>query len=173
VSFFDCVKCVGNLVQADIACEACASGADILLCPACIEKVIRAYRSCVQCAGVALERVLQSLGIGKRKMACTTTHTSKVQGAGLCCAAVTAGRLTPPPAGTTLPVYSKGQSASYCAAHPQDCATVSDSAGHCGTCMIVGSKSATHPGKPVLKFIHGGPSCPSSSTGCCALTPGA
>jgi hypothetical protein len=35
--------------------------------------------------------------------------------------------------------------------------------------MIVGSSSRSHPGKPVLKFIRGGPGCPTGGSGCCAM----
>ncbi len=99
-------------------------------------------------------------------MACVTTHSSKVQGAGLCCAAVQSGALTPPPPGTTLPVYTPGQAYTL---PPGRITTVTDSAGHCASCMIVGSSSRKHPGRPVLKFIRGGPSCPTAGTGCCAM----
>ena len=104
-------------------------------------------------------------------MACNTTHSQKVQGAGLCCQAVQSGALTPPPPGTTLPTYVTG---SHGAGIPAGrITTVTDSLGHCASCMIVGSKSPKHPGRPVLKYIRGGPACPSATTGCCALTPSA
>jgi hypothetical protein len=168
MSLLDCVRCVGNLISGNIACEACASGADILLCPTCIKKAIDSYRSCVQCAGVSLERLLQSLGIGRKNVACKQSASQKVQGAvGLCCSAVQQGALIPPAAGTTLPVYVAGSLASYCASHPGDCAQVTSASGKCGTCAIVGSKSSKHPGKPVLRYIPGGPGCPSSQFSCC------
>ena len=100
-------------------------------------------------------------------MACTTTHSGKLQGAGLCCAAVASGALTPPPAGQTLPVYTPGSAGTIPITRRTEVTTAN---GHCGTCMIVGSKSPKHPGKPVLKFINGGPGCPTSGTGCCALS---
>ena len=167
MSLFDCVKCVGELVAADAACEACSTGA-VLSCPTCIASVIRAYRSCSSCADQLLPAVINALGFGGSKLACTTTHSAKVQGAGLCCQFVgVAGGLTPPPAGTTLPQYTAGSAASVFAAGRG--VMVTDSQGHCGSCMVVGSKNKKHPGKPVLKFVRGGPSCPSSTTGCCAL----
>ena len=169
MSLFDCVKCVSNIIRLDAACEACSAG-DVLLCPTCVEQAIRAYRNCTSCADQLLANVLSALGLGG-KMACTTTHTSKVQGAGLCCQAVQSGQLVAPPPGTTLPVYAPHQAAAVFAAGRG--VMVTDAAGHCASCMIVGSRSAKHPGRPVLKFIRGGPSCPSSTTGCCALTPGA
>lgn len=105
---------------------------------------------------------------GGSNMACQTTHSGgRVQGAGLCCAAVQAGALTPPPAGTTLPIYVKGSKG---AGLPAGRVTqVTDSKGDCATCMIVGSKSPAHFGKPVLKFIRGGPGCPTGGSGCCAM----
>jgi hypothetical protein len=100
-------------------------------------------------------------------MACTTTHrvSNKVQGPGKCCAEVSAGRLVLPPGTTSLPVYNPGDDLRNIFPHSQ----VTDAAGHCATCLIVGSKSAKHPGRPVLKYVRGGPGCPTSS-GCCALT---
>jgi hypothetical protein len=111
---------------------------------------------------------ITSLGSGGTQMACQTTHSGgRVQGAGLCCAAVQAGALTPPPAGTTLPIYVKGSKG---AGLPAGRVTqVTDSKGDCATCMIVGSKSTAHFGKPVLKFIRGGPGCPTGGSGCCAM----
>ena len=98
-------------------------------------------------------------------MACVTTHrtSTKVQGAGLCCSAVANGSLVKPPGTTTLPQYTPGAALQFPHVLVQ---TVN---GHCGNCLIVGSKAKAHPGKPVLKFIPGGPGCPGGS-GCCALT---
>jgi hypothetical protein len=96
---------------------------------------------------------------------CVPKHSSTVQGAGLCCQQVGAG-LTVPPPGTVLPVYQKGQAA---ALPPGRIVQVTDSGGHCASCMVVGSTSPKHPGRPVLKFIRGGPSCPTSRSGCCSL----
>lgn len=104
-------------------------------------------------------------------MACTTTHSSKVQGAGLCCAALQQGKLIAPAPGTVLGPYVAGTAASYSIG--TNAAIVTTATNHCGTCLIVGSKNKKHPGRPVLKFINGGPGCPSSSTGCCALSPAA
>lgn len=106
------------------------------------------------------------IGTVNLPMACNTTHSSKVAGAGLCCNAVQQGLLTPPAPGTTLPVYTPGSSGTL---PPGRAVTVSDTAGHCGTCMIVGSSSRKHPGKPVLKYIRGGFGCPTAGTGCCAM----
>lgn len=105
---------------------------------------------------------------GGLPMPCVTTHSGgKVQGAGLCCSAVQAGLLTPPPPGTLLPQYVPGSSGTYGAGRITQ---VTDARGHCASCLIVGSKSRKHPGKPVLLFIEGGPGCPTSGTGCCAMT---
>jgi hypothetical protein len=100
-------------------------------------------------------------------MPCNTTHSGgRVQGAGKCCQLVQSGQLVPPPAGTTLPAYTPGSSGTLPANRR---AQTTDAAGHCATCMIVGSSSRKHPGKPVLRFIRGGPGCPTSGTGCCAM----
>jgi hypothetical protein len=99
-------------------------------------------------------------------VACVTTHSSKVQGAGLCCQAVQSGALIAPPAGTILPQYTPGSARNLPAGR---ITAVTDAQGHCGSCMIVGSSSKKHPGAPALKFIRGGPQCPSSTQGCCAL----
>jgi hypothetical protein len=106
---------------------------------------------------------------GGSPVACNNTHSSKVQGPGTCCLAVQSGALIPPAPGTTLPVYSPGQAYTL---PPGRIATVTDSAGHCASCMIVGSRSTKHPGRPVLKYIRGGPSCPTSGQGCCTLQGG-
>jgi len=100
-------------------------------------------------------------------MACTNTHQGgKVQGPGVCCQAVASGALTKPPTGTTLPPYFPGQWQSLPAGRITQVTTAS---GQCASCMIVGSTSKKHPGKPVLKFIHGGPGCPVAGSGCCAM----
>lgn len=118
----------------------------------------------------AILATAQATGLcsGGANVACTTTHrvSSNVQGAGLCCQAVQSGLLTPPPKGTTLPVYTPGSASTLPAGR---ITVVTDAAGHCASCMIVGSASKKHPGRPVLKFIRGGPSCPSATGGCCAL----
>lgn len=104
---------------------------------------------------------------GTKKMAvCSTWHSARTQGAGLCCSAVASGALTPPAPGTTLPPYAPGQAATLPAGRS---VMVTDSGGHCGTCMIVGSRSTKHPGKPVLRYVRGGPGCPTAGTGCCAM----
>jgi hypothetical protein len=97
---------------------------------------------------------------------CNPTHSSKVQGNGLCCAALAAGQLVKPAAGTTLPQYTAGSAATLPVGRITQ---VTDSGGHCASCMIVGSSSRKHPGKPVLKFIRGGPGCPVAGSGCCAM----
>jgi hypothetical protein len=99
--------------------------------------------------------------------ACANTHSSKVQGAGICCAQVGVG-LTAPPKGTTLPAYQPGQ-ANAGTIPAGRIVQVTDAGGHCASCMIVGSTSRKHPGKPVLKFVRGGPACPTAGTGCCSL----
>lgn len=122
-------------------------------------------------AGVSVELatglapILLGLG-GTTTMACSNTHGSRVQGPGLCCQAVASGALTKPAAGTTLPPYAPGQSLTLPAGR---ITMVTDSGGHCGQCMIVGSKSPKHPGKPVLKFVRGGPGCPAAGSGCCSM----
>lgn len=115
----------------------------------------------------AVANYIRSIGGGQ--VACNNTHSSKVQGPGTCCLAVQSGALIPPAPGTTLPVYTPGQAYTL---PPGRIATVTDSAGHCASCMIVGSKSTKHPGRPVLKYIRGGPSCPTSGQGCCTLQGG-
>lgn len=85
---------------------------------------------------------------------CTTTHSGPpVQGPGLCCAQVQSGALAP-----TI------------GSHVQ--VTVNTKAGpRCGTCRVVASTSRkpSHAGKPRLLFTFGGPGCPSTNRGCCAL----
>lgn len=97
---------------------------------------------------------------------CIPHHSGgRVPGAGLCCQQVGSG-LTAPAPGTILAPYVPGQAASLPVGR---IVQVTDAGGHCASCMIVGSASAKHRGKPVLKFIRGGPSCPTAGTGCCAL----
>jgi hypothetical protein len=85
-------------------------------------------------------------------MACVDRHSGTVQGPGLCCQQVASGAL-PRTIGAAV--------------------LVTDSGGHCGHCMVVGSKSKKHPGVPVLAYRRGNPlgttGCPISSRGCCAL----
>jgi hypothetical protein len=115
----------------------------------------------------ALNCIRSFFGGGGSTMACNTTHSGgRVQGAGKCCQLVQSGQLVPPPPGTTLPAYTPGSSGTLPANRR---AQTTDSSGHCSTCMIVGSSSRKHPGKPVLRFIRGGPGCPTSGTGCCAM----
>jgi hypothetical protein len=147
LSFTDCINC---LVPARSQFQSAAG-------------LLSFVNSCAACVGIPLSQIESYFGIGGSSVACTTTHSSKVQGAGLCCAAVSSGALSPPPPGTTLAPYTPGSAATF--SHT----VVTDSGGHCGTCMIVGSKSRKNPGKPVLRYIRGGPACPSSRTGCCAL----
>jgi hypothetical protein len=110
--------------------------------------------------------------LGGNAMACTTTHSGpRVQGAGTCCAAVQSGALTKPPAGTILPPYIAGSHGAGLPAGRITQVNIITAAGvsECGSCMIVGSKSTKNPGKPVLKFIRGGPGCPVGGSGCCAM----
>jgi hypothetical protein len=109
---------------------------------------------------------------GGSNMPCATTHSGpRVQGAGTCCAAVQSGALTPPPAGTILAPYVKGSHGAGLPAGRSTQVNIITASGNseCGTCMIVGSRSTSHPGKPVLKFIRGGPGCPTGGSGCCAM----
>lgn len=109
-------------------------------------------------------QIIQLIGGGSNMPACTTTHrtSTKVQGAGVCCALV-GTTLIPVPGQATYPVYSAATAPTL----PH--APAANSLGQCGTCYIAGSKSPKHPGKPILKFIRGGVSCPTTGTGCCSL----
>jgi len=151
------VLCVGTMAAAaeglatwELAIDCWSAFASLIL-----YEVVRAY--------------MQSF-IGGTNMACSPTHSTRTPGAGLCCTAVTQGLLHPPPPGTILPVpVGPGSLTAYCLANPAQCAVVTTAKGHCAHCMIVGSRSVAHPGKPVLKFMYGGPTCPSTVTGCCAM----
>jgi hypothetical protein len=105
---------------------------------------------------------------GGSTMPCANHHSGRVQGAGLCCAQVGTG-LTVPGPGTILPVYQPGQADAGQIPAGRIVQVLYGPAQKCGSCMIVGSTSRKHPGKPVLKFVPGGPSCPTAGTGCCAL----
>lgn len=108
--------------------------------------------------------LLQTL-LGGTSMACTPKHSAKVAGNGVCCAQVASGALAT--TALTLPQYNPGGlGTNPTLPHVQ----VTSTTGRCGTCWIAGSKSPKHPGKPVLKYTPGGPGCPTTSTGCCALT---
>jgi hypothetical protein len=89
-------------------------------------------------------------------------HSSRVAGPGLCCSKVGQPGFLAPPAGTVLTQFTPGSELNF--EHIQ----VTDAGGHCGTCLIVGSKSPKHPGRPVFKYVRGGPGCPTTSS-CCAL----
>src|SRR5229473_5117339 len=136
----------------------------------CLEKLVIEFHVCHdpitgEICTLIEALVARILGGSTVPTVCVPKHSSTVQGAGLCCQQVGAG-LTAPPPGTVLPVYQKGQAASL---PPGRIVGVTDSGGHCASCMIVGSTSPKHPGRPVLKFIRGGPSCPTSRSGCCSL----
>jgi hypothetical protein len=81
-------------------------------------------------------------------MACSNTHnaTTKVQGPGVCCAAL----------GTQTPVLGLRFGAT-------------DKNGHCFVCEIAASTSKKNPGH--LKFKRGKSAgiCPTSTGGCCSL----
>lgn len=85
-------------------------------------------------------------------MACVTTHnqTSKVQGPGVCCAAL----------GSQTPVIGLRFGAT-------------DKNGKCIVCEIKASTSKKNPGAKVFKkgksCANGTCICPSSSVGCCSL----
>lgn len=79
---------------------------------------------------------------------CTNMHSTQTQGPGLCCSQIASGALAP----------TIGASVQ-----------VTTATGKCGTCSVVPSRSKKHAGKPRLQFHFGGPLCPSTSRGCCAL----
>lgn len=112
-----------------------------------------------------IQEIINLLG-GSSSMACVPKHSTQVAGNGLCCAQVASGALRT--TATSLPPYIAGELATNPSLFPH--VTVTTSKGKCGNCLIVGSKSPKHPGKPVLKFVPGGPGCPVTGTGCCALT---
>jgi hypothetical protein len=147
VSLLDCVKCVQNVVAGDLACEACSTGA-VLSCPTCVYEVTRAYQNCTSCADQVIADVLAALGVPHPMATCADTHSSKVQGAGLCCAAVASGQLGKTIGSTTLVTTANGK---------------------CAHCNVVAGKGKRTFGKPVLQFRFGGPGCPTAGTGCCAL----
>jgi hypothetical protein len=179
MSILDCALCLWEGGKGLATCELCAAAegaVGIVSCLFCLWDLFDLQRSCSACADVTFPQFqlwltepsnqLQLVAAIGGNMPCSTTHSTKVQGAGLCCAAVASGALTPPPPGTILPAYTPGQASTL---PPGRITTVTDSGGHCASCMIVGSRSAKHPGRPVLKFIRGGPSCPTAGTGCCAM----
>lgn len=129
---------------------------------ACLEEVLSLY-PIESAARAIMVGILNA--IGGSTVACINKHTSKVPGAGLCCAQVNSGALRT--TATTLPPYAAGELATNPTLFPH--VMVTTASGKCGTCLIVGSKNAKHPGKPVLKFVPGGPGCPTTTTGCCAL----
>lgn len=93
---------------------------------------------------------------GGSPMACVTTHnvTQKVQGPGVCCAALSASGLTPAVGVRVAATNAKGQ---------------------CIVCEVKASVSKAHPGALVFKrgksHVAGSSvSCPTTSEGCCALT---
>jgi hypothetical protein len=86
--------------------------------------------------------------------ACTPTHnvTTRANGPGVCCAALTAAGFTsanPPPIGTRV----KG----------------TDRKGRCIVCQVEASTSKKNPGAPVIKRGKSAGLCPTSSHGCCIL----
>jgi hypothetical protein len=107
----------------------------------------------------AFIRALIASGTGGPGMACATTHstTTKAQGPGVCCAALSAagyGPGNPPPIGTRVAAQNR--------------------LGNCIVCQVSASTSRKHPGVPVIRrgksFVAGSAvSCPTSSGGCCAL----
>jgi hypothetical protein len=134
----------------------------------CVEKYVAELAAYPDVA--RLVSLLVSYFQGGSPMAgqCVQKHSGgMVPGAGLCCAQVGVG-LTPPPPGTKLAPYVAGQ-ADAGQIPAGRIVQVTDAGGHCASCMIVGSTSKKHPGKPVLKFVRGGPLCPTAGTGCCSL----
>lgn len=115
---------------------------------------------------------LQTLlgGGGGSVATCVQTKSVKTPGTGTCCAQVPAliaqfGGTLP----ATVPVYTPG-SRNTLIQSGRGVQVTAGQTGECGYCFIVGSKSVKHPGKPRLLFIRGGGTCPSSSSGCCALS---
>lgn len=163
MSVRSCITCVVDIIELQVACELCQAG-DFIQCAQCIREAYTAWTRCTACVDTVWDTIKLAVEqfLGVKPMACVNTHSTKVQGLSVCCAQVGTGLLPPPP-GTILPVYTPGSEASF--QHVQ----VTDGGGHCGTCMIVGSKSKKHPGTPVLKFIRGGIGCPTTRTGCCSL----
>lgn len=179
MSIASCFECVVQEALAGVECSTCLAAGfvpgnlpDVFVCLDCFYRAFREFQACAECVGVAwreIRNLLEKQPQENQNMPCVSTHSSKVQGAGLCCQAVTSGALQPPPPGTTLPVYQPGGSFLL---PPGRITQVVDASGHCSSCMIVGSSSKKHPGRPVLKFIRGGPGCPSGTGACCALVGG-
>lgn len=121
---------------------------------------------------IRLTAWLRGLLGGQNVAACTNTHSAKAQGPGTCCAVVPQ-LIALQPGGVlprTLPVYVKGSRNTLTGVQVQTAPTTANPAGECGQCYLVGSKSVSHPGTPRLLFLRGGGTCPSSKSGCCALT---
>lgn len=81
-------------------------------------------------------------------MACANQHSTstKVQGPGVCCAAL--GGQTP-----TIGLRFAATSRT----------------GKCIVCEVTASRSPKHPGRLVFKRGKGGSICPTSTSGCCSL----
>lgn len=173
MSITSCLSCVATILKVNANCAGCVASegflppiGDPLICGECLLELASAVLSCTECAEFTYQEVKQFIEEEIEEMACTTYHTTKTQGAGLCCQAVQSGALTPPPIGTILPAYTPGSAATLPVGR---IVQVTDAGGHCASCMIVGSKSTKHPGRPVLKYIRGGPTCPTATQGCCTL----
>ena len=153
-----CAAEVGALILADDAIGAA------YIAKLCIAKISAEY--------VVLQTypaIKHLLGLGGGNMACVTEHNALVQGPGVCCQQVQSGALKAAAGVTTLPIYVAGYN---WATNPDNYphVMVTDAGGHCATCAIVGSRSKKKPGHLALHYQRGGPGCPITSRGCCALT---
>jgi hypothetical protein len=172
-----CVECAGLLTSGALQteCAVCFTVPELggeVACAECFAGLAAAMIGCLECAGFTVPEILAYLRRTKKMPTCIDTHAgARVQGQGLCCKELAAGRLQKQPAGTTLPPYQPGDLAAgrIPVGRFSSGITAGGTRDGCGTCMIVGSASRKHPGKPVLKFVRGGPSCPSSVTGCCSM----
>lgn len=174
MSLATCAECLTALGATPTACAACFTlGEELagLPCAECAAELGALVAGCVECAAYSITQIINYFRGGKMPTpACNTTHSTRTAGAGTCCTAVQQGLITPPPKGTVLPPYVAGDLANgRIPTNRYASVTAAGTHDGCGTCMIVGSSSAKHRGRPVLKFVRGGPGCPSSITGCCAM----
>jgi hypothetical protein len=134
-----CVKCVLNLLQADLACWSCTEG-DLLTCPTCVEKFYRAFQTCTECVGEVVADVLRAIAFefSRRKPVALVTVTgaeacdTKVHGKGICCKALT----------------QIGEAAMKEGFRYTGC----DGKIRCAHCNLVPSTSKKHPGVIVFQY---------------------